>query len=430
MRKPIIPAAAIIVMALIALVVAGYILVHQRVRFPWQDRYEVQIELASAQALTPGQGQTVNVAGVAVGSIDEVRLKDGVAVVKASIDPHKLPRIYADATAVVRPKTGLQDMVISLDPGGKPAEPLPDGGTIAVQQTRPQVNLDELLSEVDGDTRDYLRLLVAGGSQGLRGRGEQLRALLKATAPTLKLTKSATAAIADRREKVKRLVHNLRLLSEATAGKDEELAQLIDAGDAALRSVAQEDASLKAGLDRLPGTVDSARQALAAAEPFSRELGPTLDGLLPATRKLSPAMSASKPFLKEATPPLGEVRKLVDTARPVLRDLNPATADLLTATPDLTKTFGVLRYVANELMYNPPGKEEGYLFWLAWFAHNGASLLTAGDAHGTYWRGQAMFSCSTASALGRLSQTSDALKTVLSALPCPAQAPSGIGGGK
>jgi phospholipid/cholesterol/gamma-HCH transport system substrate-binding protein len=428
-RKHVFPVVSLVAMAAVALVVAGYILVHQRVRFPWQERYVVKIELASAQALTPGQGQTVNVAGVAVGSIDEVRLKEGVAEVTARIDPAKLPRIYDNATAVVRPKTGLQDMVIALDPGGKPGRPLPDGGRIAVESTRPQVNLDELLAQIDGDTRDYLRLLVAGGSEGLRDRGDQLRALLKATAPTLRLTRSATAAIADRREKVQRLVHNLRLLSEATAGKDEELARLVDAGDAALAAVAQEDAALRAGLDRLPGTVDSARSALAAAEPFSRELGTTLDGLLPATRKLSPALSASRPLLQEAAPHLGDVRELVDTARPVLRDLNPATADLLKTTPDLTRSFKVLRYVANELIYNPPGKEEGYLFWLAWFAHNGASLLTAGDAHGTYWRGQAMFSCSTAATLGELAKTSEALETVLSALPCPATAPEGIEGG-
>ena len=426
MRGRLLPLAAIAGMALVALAVAGYILANQRVRFPWQERYEVTIELASAQALTPGQGQSVNVAGVAVGLIEEVTLDDGIARVRASIDPDKLPRVFANASAVVRPKTGLQDMVIVLDPGGKPAEPLPDGGTVAVERTRPQLQLDEVLAGLDGDTRTYLQLLVQGGAKGIEGRGDQLRRLFTATAPTLELTRDATQAIADRREKVQRLVHNLRLLTQATAGRDRELRRLVDASQVALRAIAREDASLRAGIERVPGTVDAARAALGSAEPFARRLAPTLDGLLPATRDLVPALEASRPLLRDAPPQLRDVRGLVDAARPVARDLRPATRDLLATTPDLTRSFEVLRYVANELMYNPPGPEEGYLFWFAWFAHNSASLLTAGDAHGIFWRGQAMFSCSTAATLGQLAGANDALRTLLDALPCPGTPPSGI----
>jgi phospholipid/cholesterol/gamma-HCH transport system substrate-binding protein len=428
-RRQIWPLVAIIAMGSVATAVALYILAHQRVRFPWQERYQVQIELASAQALTPGQGQTVNVAGVAVGSIDSVRVRDGVALVKASIDPGKLPRIRANATAVVRPKTGLQDMVVALDPGTPPAPVLEDGGTIPVAQTEPQINLDQLLAALDGDTRDYLQLLVAGGAEGLDDRGEQLRRLFKASAPTLRLTERATSAIADRHDKAQRLIHNLRTLSQAAAGKDDELAQMVSASDAALRAINSQEAALRSGIEKLPGTIETARETLAKAAPFSRELAPTLEQLMPATRKLSGALSASRPLLRDATPQLRDVGDLVRTARPVLRDLEPATSDLLEQTPDLVRSFGVLRYVINELAYNPPGPEEGYLFWLAWFAHNGGSLLTGSDVHGTFWRGQAMFSCSSVAALGELAKTSEAFAALLAALPCPATAPSGISGG-
>ena len=50
--------------------IAGYILSHQRFYLPaWvpvlgTDFYEVEAELPTAQAVVPGQGQTVNVAGV------------------------------------------------------------------------------------------------------------------------------------------------------------------------------------------------------------------------------------------------------------------------------------------------------------------------------------------------------------------------------
>jgi phospholipid/cholesterol/gamma-HCH transport system substrate-binding protein len=422
LRRYIAPLAAIIVIGLMALAVGLYVLAHQRVRFPWQERYTVNIELPSAQAITPGQGQTVNVAGVAVGSIQSVRLQDGVAVVRAEIDPHKLPRIYANATATVRPKTGLQDMVIALDPGHGPGGALRSGGTIPVSQTEPQVNLDEVLASVDGDTRDYLRILVGAGAEGLKDRGEMLRRLFKASAPTLRLTRRATQAIADRHAKVERLIHNLRLLSEATAGKDRQLAQLVSASDVALRAINRQEGALKSGIAKLPDTIDAARGALAEAKPFSEELGPTLRALTPSTRKLSPALSAARPLLREGTPQLADVGRLVRTARPVLRDLNPTTSDLLEQTPQLTRSFKVLNRVVNELAYNPPGGEEGYLFWLAWFAHNSNSLLSVSDAHGIFWRGQTMVSCSSLNALGLLGQANDALSALAQSLPCPGAA--------
>jgi hypothetical protein len=51
-------------------------------------------------------------------------------------------------------------------------------------------------------------------------------------------------------------------------------------------------------------------------------------------------------------------------------------------TPHLSKAFSVLNYVVNELGYNPPGAEEGYLFWTAWFFHNADSILSIEDAQG------------------------------------------------
>jgi len=46
------------------------------------------------------------------------------------------------------------------------------------------------------------------------------------------------------------------------------------------------------------------------------------------------------------------------------------------------------------LAYDGPDSES-YLFWLAWFAHNAASLMSTQDANGAVWRGYALFSCSS-----------------------------------
>src|SRR4029079_6266020 len=122
--------------------------------------------LATAQAVTPGQGQTVNIAGVEDGQISSVKLEDGKAIVGMKID-RQYDRIYRNATILLRPKTGLKDMVAELDPGTKDAGRLPEGEPIPASQTLPDVNLDEILASLDADTRDYLRILLGEGSTAL-----------------------------------------------------------------------------------------------------------------------------------------------------------------------------------------------------------------------------------------------------------------------
>jgi len=157
--------AAIIGLILVAVLVSSVILSNQRLTLPgWvpvigKDFYEIEAEMQTAQSVTPGQGQTVNVAGVEVGEIKSVKLEDGRAVIGMKIEP-RYRRVYRDATVLLRPKTGLKDMVAELTPGTKAAGRLPEGGRIPVSQTLPDVNLDEILATLDADTRDYLLLLL------------------------------------------------------------------------------------------------------------------------------------------------------------------------------------------------------------------------------------------------------------------------------
>ena len=73
---------ALIVLLVGALGVTGYILSNQRFYLPaWvpgigTDFYEVEAELPTAQAVVPGQGQTVNVAGVKVGEVGKVNARE------------------------------------------------------------------------------------------------------------------------------------------------------------------------------------------------------------------------------------------------------------------------------------------------------------------------------------------------------------------
>ena len=395
-----------VAMFALASVVAVYIMRHERLRFPWEHPTQIWAEFSEAQAITPGQGQTVDEAGVAVGEIGQVKLENGIALVRLDITKKKdVGPIYRNATALLRPKTGLKDMSVALDPG-HPDPSLPgdgelhNGDHIPLANTAPDVNPDEVFASLDVDTRNYLKAFVAAGGQGLKGRGPDLRAVIRASQPTLADTRRVMSAIADRRQKVERLVTNLRKLSEVGASKDRELASLVNASSAAFSTIGDRESALNAAVARLPGALNATNDALVAARPFADELGPTLNKLHPAVTRLAPALKSIKPLFKDAAPVIGrQVRPLVRSLVPVASDLRPSLTDLNTSAGPLVRVAKVLNYVANELGYNPPGPEEGYLFWAAWNFHNSNDILSIDDAHGATWRGLVMVSCSTAPAV-------------------------------
>ena len=415
-------ALAIVGLVLIALPVSLYILENQRLRFPWEQRTEIVAEFNTAQSVTPGQGQTVTVAGVEVGEIGEVTLREGRARVKMIIEPEKLDAVYPNARLLLRPKTGLNDMSIDLDPGTpQPGRPdggrLGDGDVLPVWNSLPNVNPDEVLAALDSDTRRYLVILATAGGSGLEDRGFDLRRILKASQPTLRDTRRVMSALADRRAKVKRLVGNLRLLAQATADSDRELVRLIDSSSAVFDTIGRRDGQLAASVERLPGALGATRDALANTRTLANELGPTAAALRPAVRELAPALFEVRPLLRDATPILrDDLRPLVRDAAPLLRDLRPSVRRLNPVTRDLVRVGGDLNYVVNQLAYNPPGSEEGYLFWFAWFMHNANSILSIEDANGAVWRGLAMVGCSSA---GEALTANPALAPLLSAPICP-----------
>jgi len=386
---------AIVVLAVIAAGVAGYILSNQRLRFPviQESPTKLNFEFSTAQAVTPGQGQTVRVSGVKVGDISKVTLKDGVAVVTTTIDPEYKGIAHTNATALLRPKTGLKDMFIELEPGTKNAPVAKDGFTVPIQNTLPDVNPDEVYSALDADTRDYLKLLISGAGQGLKGRGHDLQEVFRRFEPTHRDLALVNKYTARRHRNLSRLIHSLNLLNKALAAKGDDLAQLVDSSSAVFRAFASEQANISRAIADLPGTLRQTTQTLGKVGTFANVLGPTAENLRPAVRALDKANRAIIPFAKEATPLVKNyIRPFVRDSRPVVRQLRPAAKNLAKATPDLTRSFTVLNRLFNMVGFNSKGKEgpdvatrdEGYLFWLAWLNHDGAALFSSSDAHGPF----------------------------------------------
>ena len=371
-----------------------YLLVEERTALPFQNVYTVNAEFTAADGVVSGLGQPVNVVGVKVGQVTGSRLVNGDALVTMEIQRGRLAHVYRNATAVLEPITPLNDMEINLEPGGPPAAPLASGSTIDVGQTTSPVPLSDLLSSLDGDTRDYLSSLIASLGQGLGANGNALRSMFQAMGPTVQQAGAISSAVAQRRAALARLVHNLAVVTSA-ASRDHQLAAVVAAGNETLQSLSREDQPLKQGLTELPATLSAARSTLVDLEPFSDKLGPTVRALLPAVERLPATLTALRPFAVEGTNALSrQIRPLVSAAQPLVRNLAPATTALTEATPGLTQAFQVVTYAANELAYNPQQLgDQGALFWLAWAFHNFNSVISLGDAHGGIGRAQVLLNC-------------------------------------
>jgi phospholipid/cholesterol/gamma-HCH transport system substrate-binding protein len=394
---------AILGVVVLGLAIGAYILSNQRLRFPLiEDKpYTVSAELPDAQAVTPGQGQTIVVAGVRVGDIGKVELEDGKAVVELQLEPKHRGLLKEDASALLRAKTGTKDMFLEVDPGE--GKPLPDGGRISVSNTLPDVDPDEFLAALDADTREYLKLLISGAGKGLDGRGTDLREVLKRLAPLHRDLARVSRAVAERRHNMRRLVNRYGLLMAELGKSDKDITRLVRSSDATLGAFADEDQNISALVSKLPGTLDQTTTTLGKVDTLAKQMGPTFESLRPPFRKLDEANAAVLPFVEEATPILkNKVRPFARAAQPFQRDLGAASKDLAAAGPDLTTSFRGLNRLFNIGAYNPGGTEgisvnceehgactraerarnESYLYWLAWVGQNTVSLFSTADALG------------------------------------------------
>ena len=402
---------ALVILFAIAVGVTGFILANQRLRFPVVEEkpFVLKAEFSDAQAVVPGQGQTVRIAGMRIGDINKVELEDGLAVVYMDIDQEHKNVIRKDSTALLRPRTGLKDMFIELDPGSRGAPAMKEHDTIQLANTAPDVDADEILSAMDADTRAYFTLLINGVGKGLDQRGGDLRQVFARLGPLHRDLRRLNTEVAKRRVNLARLVHNYGGTVDDLGERDKELTQLVQSSSAVFEALASEDQNISRAVAQLPDTLDQVDRTLTKVNELGQALPPGLNAMRPAVRQLHKTNLQVRPFAREAAPILQKrIRPFVRAARPYVRTLRPAARDLAKAAPDLRESFFELNRLFNMLAYNPGGREkltgnfeqdrardEGFLFWLGWVSQNTVSVFSTADAQGPFRRFLLSATCTT-----------------------------------
>jgi phospholipid/cholesterol/gamma-HCH transport system substrate-binding protein len=311
---------------------------------PFTTPYEVNAVFESANSIRPGS--PVRIAGVDIGKVKEVKADDDnpeAAVVVLQIDDDGLP-LHEDATAKIRPRIFLEgNFFVDLESGSPSAPELEDGGTIAVTQTATPVQLDQVLTALQSDTRQDLKdvlnsLAVALNSEPTAAedrdadpsaRGETAAKSFNDAYDDIPEAERSTAQVLEAflgtepERDLSRLIDGTARTTGALIRNENALRGLITNFNTTMAAFASESANLRRSIRELPLTLtsanrafDSLNEAFPSTRAFAREI-------IPGVRETPATIEAALPWIDQARPLMGR-----DELGGVAAELAPAAAEL------------------------------------------------------------------------------------------------------
>jgi phospholipid/cholesterol/gamma-HCH transport system substrate-binding protein len=394
---------AILVLVFVGIVMMLGIFTEQKASLPsWlpvvgEEFDHISAEFTTAQAVTPGQGQAVDVSGIQIGKVGSVSLEDGHAVVGMEIEPKYMKLLHPNAQFLLRPKTGLNDMIVEVEPGSG-NEAVNDGHVFGLAQTEPNVNLDQFLASLDADTRQYIQLLVAGGAQGIGGHSQQLGDALRRFEPFVEYVAKLNKPIAQRRAELAKVIHLFGELTTELGKHDSQVRRFVSESNKALGNFANQQQALEESFEQFPATLRAANEGFASSNEFSKVALPTLTKLIPQAQASGPAFKATEKLFAQTTEPIKNgIRPLTREIRPLLSAANRGSEPLEKTVRGFGESINGLNSFFNELAYKPKGDKQSYLFYLPWANHEINSSFSLEDGGGAVLRSQVNLSCTGAS---------------------------------
>lgn len=226
-------------------------------------------------------GDSVRVAGVRVGTVNGIALRDDNAVV-VSFDVDETTALTTGTKVAVRYLNLVGDRFLELldGPASSPAM-LPVGAQIPIDRTSPALDLDLLLGGlrpvIQGLNANEVNALTSSLLQIFQGQGDTMHSLLSKSA-------SFTATVATRNQAIGQLIDNLKGVMDVLAeqgnrfsGALDRLQQLVSALAQDRDPIGEAIDSLSKGTASLADLMSNIRQPLAGTVDQVNRLAPLLD---------------------------------------------------------------------------------------------------------------------------------------------------------
>jgi phospholipid/cholesterol/gamma-HCH transport system substrate-binding protein len=288
--------------------------------------YKVHLEMENAGQLVRGNLATIG--GIGVGKVSSIELTpDAQANVTITVTEGRFTPLHEGTTATVRVSSlsSVANRVIALTPGANSNPELHSGATIPATETKTPVEIDQLVSALDSQTRTALQDLIHGSDRLYSGG--------KAPAANRSLA-ALNPAVGETARTLEQLNLDQRAFTGAivnTAGLMQTLATERTHLDGLLRGAAQLSGSLARRTASIRRILDTAPQGLQQFQEIVDRFRQTFRDLTPQARQLS----AVTPLLNET---VTRLRPTLTAAGPALADVRPAVgalADVLNRMPAL-----------------------------------------------------------------------------------------------
>ena len=335
---------------LVAAVVALFVVTRDE-----DDAYRVRAIFDNAGFIIPGED--VKVAGVKVGSIDDVEVTpDFKAAIVLRIDDPGYQDFRADASCIVRPQSLIGERFVECDPtrtrgvGAEPAGELrriesgPGEGQylLPVENTSKSVDLDLLNNIMREPERERLSIILNELGVGLAGRGADLNAVIRRANPALKEVDEVLRLLARQNDELEQLAVDSDTVMAPLARERAHVGSAIENLAAVAGATAERRADLETNIRLLPGFLRELRPTLedlgllademtpvitdlgAVAPDINRfliGLGPFSEAAIPAFDTLGDASVVGTPAIRTATPVLQDTQTLAAKTKPVAKQL-------------------------------------------------------------------------------------------------------------
>jgi len=294
---------------------------------PFRSHYEVKAAFKSANNLKPAS--PVRIAGVEVGKVTKIERaskRANGALVTMRIQDTGRP-LHEDATFKIRPRIFLEgNFFVDVSPGRAGGE-VAKNHVFPVNQTATPVQFDEVLTALQTDTREDLKLLLREYAAGLRGKGGRgFNRSIRYWKPAYRDSAIVSEAMLGEHEHdLSGYIDRAGVVAGAVDRNREQLKALVTNFRQTAGAFARENTSLESAIAELPRTLRAAQPALAA-------LNASFPGLRGFARDLRPGVRSSGPTIDVSMPLLRQLRGLVSK-----KELRGLTADLRPTIPALAR---------------------------------------------------------------------------------------------
>jgi phospholipid/cholesterol/gamma-HCH transport system substrate-binding protein len=342
---------------LVVLVIAVFFGFTKRV--PFKHGFRLKAVFSTVVNIHPKS--PVRIAGVPVGVVTSIHREGNAGVVSMEIEPKGLP-IHTDATLKIRPRIFLEgNWFVDMQPGSPTAKTVSSGYTIPITQTADPVQLDQVLSALNTDTRANLQNFLQGYGDGLTRKPD---AAENAEQDPDVYGLNAAQALNKTYHRAPSALRNGAIVQQALGGTEpHDLSGLITAigkvtgalnvheqqlsewapnFNAFFSIFAAQSTNLSATVAQLPGALRNTNRALAAIDAWLPSARGFAEDILPGVKQQASTVSAALPWIEQtqaslAPNELGGVAAGLNEAAPTIAQLISEQVPFFKQTDEFSK---------------------------------------------------------------------------------------------